>query len=172
LYHMAGATKLLVTCQTAGHRSHIILQVRTHPPPPEPSTYLRTVPARLNLRENELESAGAAAVARALPGLPALQFLDLAANQFSRAGALAVARGLVSGGRQSFSRLVLDENYLTDDAVEAVRDLLVGALGGDSCLSAEELDPDAAEEEEEEEEGMQDDEGDALAAALEKGAHI
>jgi hypothetical protein len=127
---------------------------------------------RLNLRENELESAGAAAIARALPSLPALQLLDLAANQISRAGALAVARALVSGGRKSVGRVVLDENYLTDDAAEAVRDLVSGAFGSDGCLSMEELEGDMAEEDEDEEEGMQDEEGDALAAALEKGAKI
>lgn len=126
---------------------------------------------RLNLRENELESAGAATVARGLPTLPALQLLDLAANQISPAGAVAVARALVSAGRSSFTRLVLDENYLTDECIESARDLVVGAFGGDGCLSVEELDPDAAEEDEDVE-GMDDDEGEALAAALEKGARI
>ena len=131
-------------------------------------------PQRLNLRENELESAGAAAVARALPALPALQALDLAANQITKSGAAAAVRALVAGGRRSFSRLVLDENYLTDDAVEVVRDLVVGAFGGDGCLSVEDLDPDAAEDEEDEDgdEAMDGGEGDALAAALEKGARI
>lgn len=128
---------------------------------------------KLNLRENELESAGVAILARALPTLPTLKSLDLAANQVARNGATVVARALVSAGRKSFDRLVLDENYLTDDAVEAVRDLLVGAFGGDSCLSVEELDPDMAEDEDEEDaQGMDDDVGDALAAALEKGAKI
>jgi Ran GTPase-activating protein 1 len=132
--------------------------------------------ARLNLRENELESAGASTIARALPSLPALSQLDLAANQISRAGAQAVARALVSAGRRSFERLVLDENYLTDEAVEGVSDLLTGAFGGADCLSAEELDPDAAEDDEEDEEGgdegMDDGAGDELAAALERGARI
>ncbi|KAI8468546.1 MAG: hypothetical protein J3K34DRAFT_8402 [Monoraphidium minutum] len=126
---------------------------------------------RLNLRENELESAGAAAVARALPGLPALQTLDLAANQVGKAGALAVARGLAAGGRSSFSKLILDENFFDDDAAEAVRDALGGGLAG--CeLSVEELDPEGAEEEEEEDEAMDDGGADELAAALERGAKI
>jgi hypothetical protein len=102
--------------------------------------------------------------------------LDLAANQISRAGALAVARGLVAGGRKAMGRVVLDENYLTDDAAEAVRDLIGSAFGGDGCLSLEELDGDMADDEDDDDEGgdaaMDDGAGDALAAALEKGAKI
>lgn len=133
--------------------------------------------ARLNLRENELESAGAAEIARALPGLPALRVLDLAGNQIGKGGALAVARALVAGGRTSFERLVLDENYLDDDTVEAVRALLASAFGSDACLSAEDLDPDAADDEDEADFSIGDvamdgGEGDALADALAAGAKI
>jgi len=141
-------------------------------PQPSPRPLSPTQPnptPRINLRENELESAGAAIIARALPTLPALQSLDLAGNQMGRGGALAVVRALVAGGRASFTRLVLDENYLTDDAVDAARDLLSSALGGDGCLSVEDLDPGAAEDEDEgEDEGMDDGAGDELAAALAK----
>ena len=132
------------------------------------------VRGRLNLRENELESAGAAAVAGALPSLPALQQLDIAANQVGPAGTLAVGRELVAGGRRTFERLVLDENYVTDDALARLRQLLGAAFGGDGCLSAEELEPDMAEDEEDEgdDEAMDDGAGDELAAALEKGARL
>jgi hypothetical protein len=154
-----------------------------HPPEPQPASKRSRPqlishsptphPTRLNLRENELESAGAATIARALPTLPALTALDLAANQIGRGGALAVARALVAGGRASFSQLVLDENYLTDDAAESVRDLAAAAFGGGGCVSLEELDGDAAEDEDDDEaDAMEDSVGDDLAAALARGAKI
>lgn len=112
-------------------------------------------------------------VARALPGLPALASLDLAGNQISKGGAAAVARALVAGGRRAFSKLVLDENFLDDEAVEGVRGLLATAFGGDGCLSVEELDPDAAEDEDEADFMATDDgAGDALADALAAGAKL
>lgn len=93
--------------------------------------------------------------------------------QIGPAGTLAVGRALVSGGRAAFERLTLDENYVTDDALAALRELLGGAFGSDGCLSAEELEPDMAEEEDEGElEAMDDGAGDDLAAALERGAKL
>eukprot|EP00879_Flechtneria_rotunda_P025913 GHRR01027571.1.p1 GENE.GHRR01027571.1~~GHRR01027571.1.p1 ORF type:complete len:312 (+),score=129.10 GHRR01027571.1:242-1177(+) len=92
---------------------------------------------RLNLRENELEDAGAAVLARGLATLPALKVLELCANQIKRPGALAVARAL-AGRKEAritgFELLALDENAISQEGIEQLRQVLKDGFGSDNML--------------------------------------
>lgn len=83
---------------------------------------------RLNLRENELEDAGAAVLSRVLPALPGLQWLDLTQNQITRPGAVLVVRAL-AGGCKQLQFLGLDDNGISENGVEQVTELM--EVGGE-----------------------------------------
>ena len=80
------------------------------------------------MRENELEDAGAAALSRVLPHLPALRELDVTANQLTRPGAVLVVKGITAptGGssRAGFELLGLDENGISEEGVGQIKELL------------------------------------------------
>ena len=120
----------------------------------------------LNVRENELENAGAKVLAAGLAACPSLTTLDASSNQLRRPGAVALAKA-VAKAAENLKLLALDENEISEEGVEEVEEILRGAGkaealgplddndgdGDDDDEEAEEAEEEEEEEAEEEEEG-------------------
>lgn len=93
-----------------------------------------TLPARPSHDTDTMRCAHV--TASLLPGMAALQTLDLCANQIMRPGALAVAHALAQrakAGATSFELLALDENAISEEGVEQLRDVL--KVGDRACTA-------------------------------------
>ena len=118
--------------------------------------------ARLNLRDNELESAGVVSIAAGLSAAGkgagtswALREVDVSASQVGRKGAVALAAAVATAPH--LSSLALDDNQIAEDGVRSVEEILrgtgkAGALGPMDDNAPEEDADDAEEEEEDEDE--------------------
>lgn len=102
---------------------------------------------RLNLMENELKDKGAVIVSNAIKdGLDNLRELDLSVNELGRVGAVAAAQAVTS--KVDFKSLNLNGNQISEQGIEAVREILAKGVAGVTVLGP--LDENDAEEEDEE----------------------
>ena len=103
---------------------------------------------RLNLMENELKDKGAVIVSNAIKdGLDNLCELDLSVNELGRIGAVAAAQAVAS--KSHFKSLNLNGNQISEQGIEALREVLAKGVAGVSVLGP--LDENDAEEDEDEE---------------------
>lgn len=124
----------------------------------------RTALRRLVVSENELEDDGAELLAEALAALTSLTHVDVCTNMLGRRGAVAVACAVAP--QPGLELLALDDNRISGQGLRTLRAVLeshgkLGALGP--------LEENAAEESEAE---SGDEEGDALASAMQAQAHL
>lgn len=109
---------------------------------------------RLNLMENELRDKGAVIVSNAIKdGLASLRELDLSVNELGRIGAVAAAQAVSS--KVDFKSLNLNGNQISEQGIEALREVLAKGVGGVAVLGP--LDENEAEEEEEDKEKDEED---------------
>ncbi|XP_074268947.1 RAN GTPase-activating protein 2-like [Silene latifolia] len=81
---------------------------------------------KLNLAENELKDDGAILIAKALEeGHGQLCELDMSCNLIRNAGAQYLAHAILN--KPGFKKLNIDGNYISDDGVDEVRDILKGS---------------------------------------------
>lgn len=85
--------------------------------------------------ENELKDEGAVVVCRALmEGHEYLKELDLSANSISRIGAKAAAEAVIN--KPDFDLLNIDGNFISEEGIDAVKDVLRNNVKGVSVLGS------------------------------------
>jgi len=105
---------------------------------------------KLGLSENELKDEGAVEIAKALEeGHRELKEVDLSTNMIRRVGARSLARA-VSSDKPEFAMLNINGNYISDEGIDEVKEILKeGVLGP---LDENDVEGEQGEEEEEAEE--------------------
>jgi len=114
--------------------------------------------------DNELKSKGLAKLSAALAQCVHLRRLQLCGNEITGKGAVRLVELLVSVHTstptqllQSTRGLELDGNFIEEDMVERLQELLAGAGGAKALGSLEDNDPDQAEDEDEDEDEEEED---------------
>ena len=90
----------------------------------------------LDLSENELEDDGALEVAKGILGLPALEVIDVRTNMIKRGGAVALAKACVT--LPSVRELRLDDNAISSDGIDHLRQVLEAGKKGHILMSLDE----------------------------------
>ncbi|KAL5230205.1 hypothetical protein ABZP36_028981 [Zizania latifolia] len=113
---------------------------------------------KLTLAENELKDDGAVVIAKSLEdGHSDLKELDVHTNMLQRVGARCFAQAITN--KPGFVQLNINENYITDEGIDEVKEILKGGKNSLDVLGPlDENDPegeaeDDYDEEEEEDEG-------------------
>ncbi|GMF15214.1 unnamed protein product [Phytophthora lilii] len=105
----------------------------------------------LQVEENEIESKGAKAIAKALKsGSPALEEVVVNVNEIGASGALALVKAVVD--KKAFAKLDIDGNQISADGVANIESLLESKDKSDVLGSLEDNDEDEEEEEDDDEE--------------------
>ncbi|XP_074578786.1 LOW QUALITY PROTEIN: RAN GTPase-activating protein 2-like [Curcuma longa] len=114
---------------------------------------------KLILSENELKDQGAIVIGKALEDDHVqLEELDMSSNMIRRAGARCLAQAV--SNKPDFKLLNINGNFIPDEGIDEVREILKNAKSEDVLGPLDDNDPEGEEEEDEEEDGdVEEDQG-------------
>ncbi len=125
---------------------------------------------KLSLAENELKTKGVKTLAALfLKYMPLLEELDFSDNQMKSEAAIAIVQYLIKNQeRKNMKSLNLNNNLLSEDCIDQVKELLEKRSWKKALESLEDNDADGADASDDEDDDADEDEDAALNAAVQK----